>query len=164
MGESGSRKRSKKKSKRSKRGKASKRTSLSKGAPPTEQTQPGPQNDQPDAEPVLSEASQLLVIELQRTELSRLLREHQRLNDRIDRLLQLHEREQVLRQQMQAALDNLAARQALPSPDRNEPEHARLVERVTRAEGKYSALQTAVGLLVVALERRTVAGPMGRRL
>ena len=45
------------------------------------------------------------IVELQRTELSRLLREQSRLNDRIDSLLRLHEREQVLRQQMQASLD-----------------------------------------------------------
>lgn len=51
------------------------------------------------------------VVELQRTELNRLLREQSRLNDRVDSLLRLHEREQVLRQQMQTSLDRLSAAQ-----------------------------------------------------
>jgi len=155
MGDSGDRKRSKK-SKRSKRSKASKKNRLSKSA---DQTAPAPQPDRPDAdeELVLSEASQMVVIEMQRTELTRLLREQQRLNDRVDQLLQLHEREQVLRQQMQAALDNLATQRALPPPRHSEAEHERLAGRVDRAEGKFAALQSAVGLLVSALERQTAS-------
>ena len=157
MGDSGDRKRSKK-SKRSKRAKQAKKAKLSKAAGQTEQAT---RNDQLGAgeEAVLSEASQVVVIELQRTELSRLLREQQRLNDRVDQLLQLHEREQVLRQQMQAALDNFASQHALPPPRRKEADHEQLVERVGRAEGKFSALQSAVGLLVVALERQTASAP-----
>ena len=147
MGDSRDRKRSKKKSKRSKRANAP-AADVSQRAEPGEQT---------SAETPLSGASQELVIELQRTELTRLLREQERLNDRIDRLLQLHEREQVLRQQMQAALDNLSARRELPPPDHKEPAHEQLVARVTRAESKFSALQSAVGLLVVALERRAAS-------
>ena len=105
----------------------------------------------------MSEASQEVVIELQRIELSRLLREHQRLNDRVDQLLQLHEREQVLRQQMQASLDKLAAQRALPPPEHSQAEHRQLATRVDRAEGKFTALQSAVGLLVAALERQTAS-------
>ncbi|MCZ6840639.1 MAG: hypothetical protein O7G13_15360, partial [Alphaproteobacteria bacterium] len=80
MGDSGGRKRSKK-SKRLKRLKRSKKTGLQQGVRQSEQ---GQQSDQPGDEIALSEASQLVVIELQRTELSRLLREQQRLNDRVD--------------------------------------------------------------------------------
>jgi len=163
MGDSDGRKRSKK-SKRSKRAKASKKTRFSTVS---EQTGPAPQRDRPGAgesageELNLSAASQAVVIEMQRTELSRLLREQQRLNDRVDQLLQLHEREQVLRQQMQAALDNLSAQRALPPPppqaQHSEAEHERLVGRVDRAEGKFAALQSAVGLLVSVLERQTAS-------
>ena len=155
MGDSSDQKRSKK-SKRSKRAKQSKKARLSKAAGQTEQAT---QNDQPGAgeEAVLSAASQVVVIELQRTELSRLLREQQRLNDRVDQLLQLHEREQVLRQQMQAALDKFGTQHALPPPRRSEADHEQLVERVSRAERKFSALQSAVGLLVGALERQAAA-------
>ncbi len=153
MGDSSDRKRSKK-SKRSKRLKRSKKAGLQQGARQSEQDQ---QIDQLGAEMALSEASQIVVIELQRTELSRLLREQQRLNDRVDQLLQLHEREQVLRQQMQAALDKLAAQRALPPPRQGEVGNRRLVERIDRAEGKFSALRSAVGLLVAALDRQTAA-------
>ena len=108
-----------------------------------------------EEELVLSADSQLVVIEMQRTELSRLLREQQRLNEYVDQLLQLHEREQVLRQQMQAALTKLAGQRALSPPIQGEAQHEHLVERVNRAEGKFTALQSAVGLLVAAIERQT---------
>jgi hypothetical protein len=155
MGDSGDRKRSKK-SKRSKRAKKAKLAKRAEQAAPTTQT------DQPDTggEMVLSADSQMVVIEMQRTELSRLLREQQRLNDRVDQLLQLHEREQVLRQQMQAALDKLSEQRALPPPPpphQGEGEQGHLVERVNRAEGKFAELQSAVGLLVGVLERRAAS-------
>jgi hypothetical protein len=150
MGKSGDRKRSKK-SKRSKREKSSKKTRLSTNARRTEQA---PNVAPPDAEPVLSADSQAIVIELQRTELSRLLREQQRLNDRVDQLLQLHEREQVLRQQMQASLDQLTTQRTLPPRHDNAVDQEGLVARVNRAEGKFAALQSAVGLLVATLERQ----------
>ena len=160
MGKSGDRKRSKK-SKRSKRVKSSKNVRMSTNA---RQSEYAPQPPQPDAgaEPILSADSQAVVIELQRTELSRLLRDQQRLNDRIDQLLQLHEREQVLRQQMQEALDKLAAQRALPQPENGNGGHDRLVARVHRAEGRFAQLQSAVGLLVTALERRTASAQSGR--
>lgn len=151
MGDSGERKRSKK----SKRAKRAKKAKLAQRAEQAANTK------QPAAEEelVLSEASQMVVIEMQRTELSRLLREQQRLNDRVDQLLQLHEREQVLRQQMQAALDNLSAQRALPPPSQDEAQNAHLVERVSRAEGKFTALQSAVAQLVTVIERRAAATP-----
>ena len=150
MGDSSDRKRSKK----SKRSKRAKKHQVSKDA---KRSVPGPHEDGPAVGDSLSAASQAVVIELQRTELSRLLREQRNLNKRVDQLLQLHEREQVLRQQMQAALDNLAAQRALPPPPENQVEQQRLVARVTRAEGKFAALQTAVGRLVAVLERQTAS-------
>ncbi len=157
MGKSGDRKRSKK-SKRSKREKAPKKARLTASAAQPE-APPQPAGPSADAEPALSVDSQTVVIELQRTELSRLLREQQRLNDRIDQLMRLYEREQVLRQQMQEALDKLAAQRTLPRPENGNGGQARLIERVNRAEGKFAALQSAVGLLVAALERQTAAAP-----
>jgi hypothetical protein len=155
MGDSGNRKRSKK-SKRSKRDKAAKKVRAAKLAERSTERSP---DEAPDAAADLSSESRELVIELQRTELSRLLREQQRLNDRVDQLLQLHEREQVLRQQMQAALDNLSAQRVLPPPERAERDQQQLVERVNRAESKFSALQSAVGSLVAVLERQTASAP-----
>jgi hypothetical protein len=155
MGDSGERKRSKK-SKRSKRAKKAKLAKRLKQAAPAPADQLA---DQPGAgeDLVLSGESQMVVIEMQKTELTRLLREQQRLNDRVDQLLQLHEREQVLRQQMQAALDNLATQRALPPPAQAEAHHEQLVERVNRAEGKFTALQSAVAQLVTVIERRAVS-------
>lgn len=153
MDDSGNRKRSKK-SKRSKRDKAAKKVRAAKLA--ERSAEPSPV-ETPDAGMGLSSESRELVIELQRTELSRLLREQQRLNDRVDQLLQLHEREQVLRQQMQAALDKLSDQRALPSPERAERDQQQLVERVNHAESKFSALQSAVGRLVTVIERQTAS-------
>lgn len=93
-----------------------------------------------------------MVVELQQVELKRLLGEHRRLNDRIDQLMQLQEREQVLRQQMQAALDRLAEQRAVAPPEPRPV--AQIEDRLHRAESRYNALRNAVGLLVGALERR----------
>jgi len=105
----------------------------------------------------LSPGELATVVELQRTELNRLLSEQKRLNDRIDLLLQLQEREQVLRQQMQASLERLVdqrgstpATSTLTMPD----EVPLLSDRLDRAERRFRALRTAVGQLVVALERQ----------
>lgn len=103
------------------------------------------------------------IVELQRTELNRLLREQGRLNDRIDSLLRLHEREQVLRQQMQASLDRLAAAQIDAAPHHARLPHAEvspasadvaaLQRRLERTETRFTALQEAVGSLVSHIER-----------
>lgn len=107
------------------------------------------------------------VVELQRVALDRLLSDQRRLNDRIDMLLQLQEREQVLRQQMQASLDRLAEqRSGAPVPNiapDNVPaaDHVpRLTDRLNRAERRYNSLRTAVVQLVNALERPR-PGPNG---
>ncbi|MDA0787381.1 MAG: hypothetical protein O3B37_13930 [Proteobacteria bacterium] len=105
----------------------------------------------------LSPGELATVVELQRVELKRLLSEQKRLNDRIDLLLQLQEREQVLRQQMQASIERLLdqrsgahATSTLPMSD----EVPMLSDRLDRAERRFHALRTAVGHLVVALERQ----------
>ena len=125
-------------------------------------------NDHDDTTDGLSLDTLRAVVELQRAELSRLLREQSRLNDRIDSLLRLHEREQVLRQQMQASLDRLAAAQI--AAGRDEPssggllteagatatagrEVADLRARLEHTETRFSALQQAVGSLVSHIER-----------
>jgi chromosome segregation ATPase len=107
------------------------------------------------------------VVELQRTELNRLLREQSRLNDRIDSLLQLHEREQVLRQQMQASLDRLGAsqrevsRQTAMLKHEPGPDVADLRARLERTESRFSALQGAVGELIAYIERKVPDGGGG---
>lgn len=101
------------------------------------------------------------VIELQRVELNRLLSEHKRLNDRIDLLLQLQEREQVLRQQMQTSLYELVAQRvgaepasALTRQGTTPDDVPLLTDRLDRAEQRFRALRTAVGQLASILERQ----------
>lgn len=96
------------------------------------------------------------VVELQRVELDRLLAEQRRLNDRIDQMLRLQEREQVLRQQMQAALDKLAEQKAIAKSDmpENTSVTPQITKRLNRTERKYNALQRAVGELVNLIERK----------
>lgn len=97
------------------------------------------------------------VVELQRVELTRLLTEQKRLNERIDLLLQFHEREQVLRQQMQASLDRLVAQRVGEKADSaiaGPGDMPLLTDRLDRAERRFRALRTAVGQLVTVLERR----------
>lgn len=110
------------------------------------------------------------VVEMQRVELNRLLGEQRRLNDRLDQMLRLQEREQVLRQQMQAALDRLAdqraigTRDAAPDGGMAAPQR-QLADRLHRTERKFTALQSAVGQLVDLIERNASrdkpAGPGG---
>lgn len=142
-----------KKSRRAKKAKRDKRRKRERLAVPPEPAMV-PADDLAGDLATLSKKTQAAVIELQRTELSRLLREQRQLNERIDRLLQLHEREQVLRQQLQAALERISEQRALPSAPPDESTTARLLERLNRAESKFSELQSAVGLLVAAIERR----------
>jgi hypothetical protein len=111
------------------------------------------------------------VVEMQRVELNRLLGEQRRLNDRLDQMLRLQEREQVLRQQMQASLDRLADQRSIggardPSSDgKPAAPQPQLVDRLHRTERKFSALQNAVGQLVDLIERNAArdksAGPGG---
>jgi hypothetical protein len=100
----------------------------------------------------LSTNELVTVVELQRVELNRLLAEQRRLNDRIDKMLHMQEREQVLRQQMQVALDRLAEQKSLPGQVSAPP--PQLVDRLNRTERKFNALQLAVGQLIDFIERR----------
>lgn len=100
----------------------------------------------------LSNNELVTVVELQRLELNRLLGEQRRLNDRIDKLLHMQEREQVLRQQMQAALERLAEQNSLP--DKPTAQQPPLAHHLNRTEQKFKALQIAVGQLVDFIERR----------
>lgn len=93
------------------------------------------------------------IVELQRAELTRLLRERDRLEARVERLFEQAEREQVLRQQMQATIDRLVANATAQKPVAiaDESEAAR---RLAVSERRYRALAGAVGQLVVVLGRR----------
>lgn len=62
-----------------------------------------------------SESGLAQIIKLQSTELERLARENERLSDQIDKLLELQEREQTLRHQLQGHLDHLEADKYLPN-------------------------------------------------
>ncbi len=92
------------------------------------------------------------IVELQRTELTRLLRENRRLNERLDKLLNLQEREQVLRQQMQETLDRLTAAQI--SDGSTGISNDALSERIRQAERRYDALKHTVGLLINLIDRQ----------
>jgi hypothetical protein len=95
-----------------------------------------------------------VIIELQSTELTRLLAENHRLvtetsqlNGRLDGMLELQKREQVLRQQMQNQLDGLQERLALPAPETHH-----LESRLNETEGNLSLLKQAMWRLTVFLE------------
>ena len=99
------------------------------------------------------------VVELQRAELDRLLGEQRRLNDRIDKMLNMQEREQVLRQQTQVALDCLAEQRALGTKNTDSfSEQTRILDRLHRTERKLDALQTAIGQLIDFSERKEHTG------
>ena len=80
-----------------------------------------------------------VVVEFQKLELTRLLRENERLNTRLDQLFEetrrlrdmqqreqvLRQQEQTLRRQIQETLDRLTSRPALPAPDDTLPEGTR---------------------------------------
>lgn len=103
----------------------------------------------------LSAGELATVVELQRVELNRLLRDQHRLNDRLDQMLRLQEREQVLRQQMQAALDRLAEQRAIPGSNENRLALPRqLADPLHQTERRFGALRTAVGQLVDYIEQK----------
>ncbi len=91
---------------------------------------PGP--GQVAAEPDVAQRAWPVVVEFQKVELDRLLRENRRLNQRLDQLMEemrhlremqqreqvLRQQEQGLRQQLQTTLDRLAERLALPGVGR----------------------------------------------
>ena len=89
------------------------------------------------------------IVELQRSELTRLLRENKRLNDRIDELVKLQHRDQTLRQQLQEALDRLAT--TTPLPATNGAYTAELEARMRQTETRFNALRQGVAKLVSSL-------------
>lgn len=90
------------------------------------------------------------IVELQRSELTRLLRENKRLNDRIDELVKLQHRDQTLRQQLQETLDRLAT--TMPeAPQSNGQYTAELEARMRQTETRFNALRTGVAKLVSSL-------------
>lgn len=100
------------------------------------------------------------IIELQRVELNRLLRENERLSRRINRLLAVHERELALRQQTQQTIDRLTRRPGAsdasgPSAERTARQAVameRLEARLSRAEGRADRLKQVVERLVHLLD------------
>ncbi|MGZ0186951.1 MAG: hypothetical protein ACKVH0_02925 [Alphaproteobacteria bacterium] len=103
--------------------------------------------DEP-AKEALSQADLEVVVELQKAELDRLLRENMRLHERVSQLLTMQEREQVLRQQMQTMLGNTAVQ-------KQQPEESLLLEqRASTAEKRYGRLKGALTMLIDAMERQ----------
>ena len=94
----------------------------------------------------LSTADLEVVVALQKTELDRLLRDNARLQQRVEQLITLQEREQILRQQMQSLLGNAAGGKRLMD-DRD------LKARAVAAEGRYGRLKEALTLLINAIEK-----------
>ncbi len=90
------------------------------------------------------------IVELQRSELTRLLRENKRLNDRIDELIKLQHRDQTLRRQLQETLDRLATTMPAPAPQ-NGTYTAELEARMRQTETRFNALRTGVAKLVSSL-------------
>lgn len=99
------------------------------------------------------------IVELQRIELSRLLNENERLSRRTDRLMNLYEREQALRLQMQKTIDRLSQRSGAcggdgPAVDTAEGAaqfRAHIEARLQRAEDQAERLKRVVARLVVFL-------------
>lgn len=101
----------------------------------------------------LSEQTLDAIIELQRVELNRLLRENNRLNDRVDDLVQIQQREQVLRQQLQNSVERLTDQvAALPAPEHVERNTQMLETRLRATESNFSALMRALMSLMSFLE------------
>jgi len=70
-----------------------------------------------------------------------------RLNDRLDRLVQMLEREQVLRQQMQSQIEQLTDRLALPAARESD-----VASRLEDTQQQFGLLKRAVVQLVTFLE------------
>ncbi len=98
----------------------------------------------------LNAADLAVVVELQRTELDRLLRENAQLHARVSQLISLQEREQVLRQQLQTMMGgpNKAA------PVKLREDNSELAERAQSAQARYERLKGALTLLITAIERQ----------
>lgn len=70
--------------------------------------------------PAAPEGALTVLVNLQSAEIQRLSRANEQLFDRIETFLQIQEREQVLRQQLQNQLDRLTERLGLPMPAVNQ--------------------------------------------
>lgn len=96
----------------------------------------------------LADADLKLVIALQKAELDRLLRENAQLHARVEQLVSLQEREQILRQQLQ----NL-----LGGGDRHAPQliaDRKSQASIAAANRRNARLKEALNQLLDALERR----------
>lgn len=109
-----------------------------------------PQGPRPPERGALSAGADSLpaVVELQSAELERLARDNQRLMDRIETFLQLQEREQVLRQQLQSQVDRLNERL-----DRTPAEADREAVRRAARETMNADLKPILLALLDVLER-----------
>ena len=112
-------------------------------------TADSPQADAESAVAGMAAAELAIVVELQRTELDRLLEGNGRLEERVDTLIKQNENEQVLRRQMQATLDRLTERQALPAPS---DENAQLRQRLDENETTLGMLKQGVVALIGYIE------------
>ncbi|HLI11935.1 MAG TPA: hypothetical protein VKY65_10080 [Alphaproteobacteria bacterium] len=96
------------------------------------------------------------IVELQRVELTRLLQENKQLSNRVDNLIKLHEREQVLRQQTLLALHRLSEEMSRLSSGADEtraaPRHPRSGMR--EASPPATNLKAALLQLVNLLEQK----------
>ena len=101
----------------------------------------------------LSGADLALVVELQRKELDRLLRENAQLHARVNQLIGLQEREQVLRQQMQSMMGTPKAEIPTALLENN----SELAVRAQASEARYERLKGAMALLITAIERQNTA-------
>lgn len=90
-----------------------------------------------------------LIVELQRKELDRLLRENAQLHARVNQLIGLQEREQVLRQQMQSMMGAPKAE----APASLLEDTSDLAVRAQTSEARYERLKGAMALLITAIER-----------
>ena len=98
----------------------------------------------------LTSADLALVVELQRKELDRLLRENAQLHARVKQLIALQEREQVLRQQMQTMMGAPKADAPPPLLENN----SELAMRAQSSEARYERLKGALAVLFSAIERQ----------
>lgn len=96
----------------------------------------------------LADADLKLVIALQKAELDRLLRENAQLHARVEQLVSLQEREQILRQQLQ----NLMGGGDRPAPQLLAD--SRSQASITAANRRNARLRDALNMLLDALERR----------
>jgi len=87
------------------------------------------------------------LVQFQKDEIDRLRHDNERLNERVDKLIQQQENEQVLRRQLQAQLERLAEQRALPAP-------GALHSRLEESERNVGMLKGGLMQLLRYLEKR----------